>query len=432
MTTPGTDVALVRFFFVLPEPVALPDGFQFTCPAGMGTPQGVRPDDPVVGLTFYQAEGLGGRMEAAYTAMTKVLAKAPALDPSPLAEDDAGDWRLHTGIRVPFTIVDAATTRESPDPIPSEDAHDPSRWTPRTDALTRCIAAADWVLAAHRQATESLHGPLTYVRLISPVLAYEAPGIRDCVDIDGEIHLFHRPTGPWSGPSVVMLDHSNLADPFAAVEWDERVAERFDYWAREHARENPLNLWRERYIGARRALYVTGDVANGVLLANTSCELLSDTVLALLMWEEGRDPAEVAGHFEEGKTLRRLASELAPRLGGNWSTTSGPVGDWYRRVYVLRHRIVHGGFAPSAAVAQDALHAATAVHGFMWERLAESRNEFPRSALMTLGREGLERRGLWAGQIKRFSEEVAPTEPNWRDSFTAFHRAFVAERLTRD
>jgi len=51
---------------------------------------------------------------------------------------------------------------------------------------------------------------------------------------------------------------------------------------------------------------------------------------------------------------------------------------------------------------------------------------------MTLGREGLERRGLWAGQIKRFSEEVAPTEPNWRDSFTAFHRAFLAERLTRD
>jgi hypothetical protein len=27
----------------------------------------------------------------------------------------------------------------------------------------------------------------------------------------------------------MMLEHANLADPFAAVEWDKQVAERFDY-----------------------------------------------------------------------------------------------------------------------------------------------------------------------------------------------------------
>lgn len=426
------DVELVRFLFVLPEPVALPHGMQFSGPAGLGTPEGVQPDDPVVGLTFYQAEGSGGRMEAAFTALSRVMAEAPALDPPPSDKNRDKDWRLSTGIQVPFTVVDAVTVRESPDSIPHQDAHDPSRWTHRMDAFTRCVAAADWVLRAHRQATEALHGPLAYVRLISPVMAYQAPGVRERVDVDGATHLVHRPTGPWSGPTLMMLEHTNLADPFAPVEWDEEVAERFDHWVREHARENPLNLWRERYIGARRALYVTGDLSNGVLLANTSCESLFDTVIALLMWEEGREPQEAAGQFEDGKTLRRLAAELAPRLGGNWSTESGPVGDWYRRAYVQRHRIVHGGFAPDAATAQDALHASTGIHAFMWERLAATRNKFPRSAMMTLGREGLERRGLWAGQIKRFAEHVAPTESSWRNSFTLFHRDLVAARLAND
>lgn len=62
-------------------------------------------------------------------------------------------------------------------------------------------------------------------------MAYQAPGVREGVDVEGA-----------ASPALMMLEHANLADPFAAVEWDEQVAERFDYWVREHARENPAQL----------------------------------------------------------------------------------------------------------------------------------------------------------------------------------------------
>lgn len=70
-----------------------------------------------------------------------------------------------------------------------------------------------------------------------------------------------------------------------------------------------------------------------MILANTSCEVLLDTILALLMWEEGETAEIVAPVFEEGKMLRRVTQEVTPRLGGNWSTDRGAVGDWYRNTY---------------------------------------------------------------------------------------------------
>lgn len=410
------DVELVRFFFVLPEPVAFPDGFEFTATVGDGQPHDKRPDDPVVGLTFYQADAPGGRMASSLRAMLSVTARAASL---PKHE---GGAHSAVGVTAQHTVVDAVTTRESPDAIPDEDAHDPQRWSPRADALTRCIMLTDRALRAHRQATEATYGALTYVRLASPVLAYYAPGIRKAVLVDGDTHVFTEPVGDWSVASVIMLDHTNLADPFTGKEWDGEVAERFDYWLEEQERGSPVNLWRERFIEANRAISVTGEMSNAVMLTNTSCEVLLDTVLALLLWEEGADPQASASIFEQGKVLRRVTREYPARLQGNWSTETGAVGDWYANCYRLRHRVVHGGYTPSPSEAQAALKSALGLQQFLWERIAARRTTYPRSALMTVAQQGLEQRGLWSGQIRRFSREVAPTEANWRDGYTAFYR----------
>jgi hypothetical protein len=420
------DVELVRFFFVLPEPVALPDGFQFSGTVGDGEPHEQRSDDPLVGLTFYQTEVPGGRMESSLRAMMGVTARAPGLP------EHKGGAHTATGVRVQHTVVDAVTTRESPDAIPDDDAHDPQRWSPRADALTRCITLTDRVLRAHRQATESTYGALAYVRLSNQVLAYSAQGIRETVVINGDTHVFTKPVGDWGAASVIMLDHWNLADPFAGKEWDDDVAERFDYWLREQERGNPTNLWRERFIEANRALKVTGEMSNAVIQSNTSCEVLLDTVLALLLWEEGEDPKAAAPIFEHGKVLRRVTREYPARLQGTWSTKSGAIGDWYTNCYRLRHRVVHAGYTPSPREAQAAVESALGLQRFLWERIAARRTAYPRSALMTLARQGLEQRGLWSGQIRRFAEEVAPTEPNWRDAYSAFYRDLMDELLQQD
>jgi hypothetical protein len=132
------------------------------------------------------------------------------------------------------------------------------------------------------------------------------------------------------------------------------------------------------------------------------------------MWEEGVTASNAATAFEEGKVVKRVVTEFPPRLKGTWKVDgSGPVADWFSDTYRVRHRVVHGGFEASRAEAQSAFDATRGVERFLFQRLALARNRYPRSALMTLAEAGLSKRGMWKGKIKRFHEEVAPTEDNW-------------------
>lgn len=414
------DLQLARIFFVLPEPISLPDGYQIVMATGdEGSPES-RPDDPQVSLTFHQLNTTHGRTTAAMEANWKGTGHAAGLPPQsedpPLLELD-----------IEWTVVEALTPWESPDPIPEADVEHPAHWTPRADVFARCLYATRQVVRAYRQATETPYGLPTYVRAISPVLVYSAHGVREMAVGDGGPVTLIRPTQEeWDGPGVMLLDHGNFPDPFRGEEFDENIETRFWHWFSEETRGNPLNLWRERWIEARRAHEVLGEEGQAVILANTSCEVMLDAILALLMWEENMVVEDAASAFEEGKVLRRLAKELAPRLKGNWSTESGVVGDWYGAAYRLRHRVVHGGYSPNVSEGAAALDAAARLQRFVMDRIAERRTTYYRAALMTIAEEGLRRRGMWSGKIKRFAEEVAPTEPNWSDSYTAWYRDMVS------
>lgn len=414
------ELRLARIFFVLPEPISLPDAYQVVMATGdEGSPE-FRPDDPQVSLIFHQVNTTHGRTTAAMEAKWKATSHAAGLPPQ---SKDAVPLELD----IEWTVVEALTPWESPDPIPEGDAEHAAHWTPRTDAFARCLYAARQVVRAYRQATETPYGLPTYARAISPVLVYSADGVPETAVVDGAPVMLIRPTqDQWDGPSVVLLDHGNLPDPFRGKDFDENIETRFWHWYSEEARGNPLNLWRERWIEARRAHDVLGEEGQAVILANTSCEVMLDAILALLMWEEGVVVEDAAPSFEEGKVLRRVSKELAPRLKGNWSTESGAVGDWYRAAYRLRHRVVHGGYSPSVSEGAEALASAAGLQRFVMDRIAESRTTYYRAALMTVAEEGLRRRDMWSGKIKRFAEDVAPTEPNWRDSYTAWYRDLVA------
>ncbi|MER6938003.1 hypothetical protein ABTX24_22260 [Nocardioides sp. NPDC127514] len=414
------ELRLARIFFVLPEPISLPDGYQVVMAAGEDCSTELLPDDPQVSLIFHQVNTSHGRTTAAMEAKWKAVSQAAGL---PLTSEDPMSLELE----IEWTVVEAVTPWDSPDPIPESDAEHAANWTPRTDAFARCLYAARQVVRAYRQATETPYGLPTYARAISPVLVYSADGVRETAVVDGQPVLLIRPTqSEWDGPSVMVLDHGNLPDPFRGKDFDEDVERRFWHWYSEEARGNPLNLWRERWIEARRAHELLGEEAQAVILANTSCEVMLDAILALLMWEEGLVIEDAVPSFEEGKVLRRISNELAPRLKGNWSTQGGAVGDWYRAAYRLRHRVVHGGYAPTVSEAADALSAAVRLQRFVMDQIAERRTIYYRAALMTVAEEGLRRRGMWSGKIKRFADEVAPTEPNWRNSFTAWYRDLFA------
>lgn len=411
------ELRLARVFFVLPEPISLPDGYQVVMTTGDGSQP--REDDPEVSLIFHQVTTPHGRSTAALEALMKATAQAPGLPPQ--AEEPAS-----VELDIEWTVVEALTIWDSPDPISEADLDQPSHWTPRSDVFTRCLYAARQVVRADRQATETPYGLPTYARTVSQVLVYTADGVRELGVVDGQPVFLIRPTQDlWDGPSLMLLDHANFPDPFRGRDFDENIETRFWHWFSEENRGNPLNLWRERWIEARRAHEVLGEEAQAVILANTSCEVMLDAILALLMWEEGVAVEDAVPLFEEGKVLRRLKQELQPRLKGQWSTETGAVGEWFRSAYRLRHRVVHGGYLPTPAEAARALEAGLGLQRFVMDRIAERRTTYFRAALMTVAEEGLTRRGLWSGQIKRFAEEVAPTEPSWRYSFTAWYRELV-------
>lgn len=412
---------LARIFFVLPGPISLPDGYQVVTSTGEGGASESEPDDPEVSLIFHRVTTHQGRMTAAVEAQVMATRKAAGLPPQ-------SEELQSLDLDIEWTVVEALTRWDSPDPIPDTHLGRPAHWTPRTDVFARCLYAARQVVRAYRQATETPYELPTYVRVISPVFVYSADGVRETAVVDGQPLFMIRPTQEvWDGPNLMLLDHANLADPFSGRDFDDNIERRFRHWYSEEARGNPLNMWRERWIEARRAHELLGEEGQAVILANTACEVMLDAILALVMWEEGMSVEDAAAAFKEGKLLRRITQELSPRLKGSWSTEGGAVGSWYRSAYRLRHRVVHGGYSPSISEGAAALEAAVGLQRFVMDRIAQRRATYPRAALLTIAEEGLRRRDLWSGQIKRFALEVAPTEPNWRDSYTGWYADLVAE-----
>ena len=413
------ELRLARVFFVLPEPISVPDGYQVLTSTWSEGVSESSLDDPQVSVIFHQVSTTHGRTAAAMEALGKATGRAIGL-PSQLGDG------LPLGAGSEWTVAEAVTTWDSPDRAPDNETSRPATWAPREDLFARCLYAARQSVRAYRQATGMPSGLPTYVRSISPVLVYSADGVREKMLRNGKTLVVTRPTqDEWDGPVVMFLDHANFPDPFGGGAFDEEIEARFWYWLAEQERGNPLNLWRERWIEARRAHEVLGEEGQAVILANTSCEVMLNAVLGLLIWEDGASVADAAGLFVEGKLLSKLSQGLAPRLRGNWSTDRGAVGAWYRDTYRLRHRVVHGGYSPSVREGERALEAAHNLQTFVFDRIADRRTSYPRAALMTVAEEGLRARGMWSGKIKRFFEQVAPTEPCWRDAYSAWYRNLV-------
>lgn len=90
---------------------------------------------------------------------------------------------------------------------------------------------------------------------------------------------------------------------------------------------------------------------------------------------------------------------------------------------------MHGGYQPTRAEAQGLIDLAHDFERFTFDRLTARANTYPRGTLMLVARSGLEKRGRYNGRIKQFSEQVAPLEPSWSGSFSAWHSELVAATL---
>jgi hypothetical protein len=187
---------------------------------------------------------------------------------------------------------------------------------------------------------------------------------------------------------------------------------------------SPIEILMDRAVEARRNLFTEGDYANAVIQMALSSEVLLDSLLGVLVWEEqqGAEDIDAARRiFDDtrGGLAARVRREYAPRIGGTWDVSiSGPVRNWSIHLAKLRGRIVHRGYRPSSDEAEAAMLAADGLLDFIKSRLASSARRFPRAALMFCGEPGLKRLGGWRAAQKHLQES---TDPNsWFSEYSAW------------
>ncbi len=282
-----------------------------------------------------------------------------------------------------------------------------------SEAFDRCFEQLVDLVRVYRVAYESAaHHHLT-IEQLQDVVVYATRSV------------FGQPE--WDDrPSLMLLEprlDAAAMDPIAPEQLD-RLAGWI--WSLRHG--HPLVAYAERSADARVALYVDGDYGEAVVQSQISAEILLDAVLTFLLWEEGAVPETVAAEIFSSALARRVRSEYASRLGGDWNTRgSGSVGTWFSRVAYVRNEVVHAGYRPSRQEAEDGLAATAALDEFIRVRLADRRGTYPRTTLLVLGRPGLERMDLWRGEIERFAAR-ADEESDWIAAYGQWRERLTAAR----
>lgn len=171
------------------------------------------------------------------------------------------------------------------------------------------------------------------------------------------------------------------------------------------------SLWHSR---ALRAFRLRGDLADCVVSLQTAAESMMYDLLRGLMVDTGRTASEIkAAVNAELRYKSLLNSEFAKWLGGCWDLSSaGPVGRYWKEVYLLRNRIVHGGYTPDVRETDDAMEAFVRVREYVSELLWKKYPKYPRTLVAKVGVNGLERRGWLTkrvrGHCQQFGDEGSP------------------------
>jgi hypothetical protein len=175
------------------------------------------------------------------------------------------------------------------------------------------------------------------------------------------------------------------------------------------ARGHPLTPT-SQFVLERARAQARGDHAATVIWSGIWMEVVLNTILRLMLAEEGRS-SEIDDVFRRKGGLRgRLEREFPPRLGGVWQTREGSasVTRWWLTCQTLRGRVVHAGYLPSEAEARAAALSSGALDAYVGDRLAAVRYRYPITAYTRLGLPGLARRGALSPRMRRVISEISP------------------------
>jgi hypothetical protein len=170
-------------------------------------------------------------------------------------------------------------------------------------------------------------------------------------------------------------------------------------------------LWFGR---AKRAYDLRGDNADCVVNAQTAAESMMYDLLYMLLVDEGKPSVEIDQIVSLDKPFKTLMTkDLPSRLGGDWSLEGkGPVGTYWRSLYLLRNRVTHAGYSPTNGETSQAIEAYYGIREFVNQRLWRQNGKYPRTLLTKVGENGLVRRNWMSnGMRKRCAEFRAEPRP---------------------
>lgn len=263
------------------------------------------------------------------------------------------------------------------------------------------------------------------VRLISrATLPPSVPAFSGVVHIPGEGNDPQRP----SFEAMVEFRIPDCAPPTALGVRSEPMSEdelmKLELLGARLGRGDPLYEFVDLRREAMVQRHFDGNARMTVIALAAAGEVLLDTMLLHLLWEEHADPVDVPAYFDRavGHTAR-VTQHFPPRLGGQWSSESASAaGAYLRDVVRLRHRVIHAGHEPTATELDAAWRAMFDMERFLGDRLASDRalKRYTRTANTWMGQRGLERRGRWTRHVQELVND--PAEPNWSDSFRHWRR----------
>ncbi len=146
------------------------------------------------------------------------------------------------------------------------------------------------------------------------------------------------------------------------------------------------------------------------ILCGAAAEALLREILLLMVWEEGREPADAKDLASEPSIAKLVRRHFHERLGGRWSDSQpGIISEWANDIARLRNRVVHVGYRPTRPEVENAREAHERLERFVGDSLVAALDRYPLTALTFLGTNGLDRRNARKRMERRLHAELYPT-----------------------
>jgi hypothetical protein len=245
--------------------------------------------------------------------------------------------------------------------------------------------------------------------LQSHVLAFRDPRVREVTTPELKPIVFVgqiEPNGDWS-LQTPMITHLEAMSDFSehAVESGSSHLSQLAYGLSGIVEENPLVTTTLLTIRAHGAHWMEGNYLDAVVALETAMESRLYALWRSILVDIGKSSTEIETTVNQDSPYKSLLIKQLPSLvGGRWDTTASgtPVGDYWAGLYMLRNRIVHTGYTPTAGQVNRAREVHDAFRAFVRERVWQRRKDYPRTVLLFVPAEVMDDRG-W-GQDARFAK----------------------------